>query len=77
MLNYGKGTGGRFRNYSSCSKFERDKVRQGYQRIKEYETYYLYGKYDNDGNLLYKECFSKFDIDGVENNPSVALYIRD
>lgn len=75
MFNYG--IGGRYRNYEACSKFEQDKVRQGYKRLKEYKDYYLYGKYDNDGNLLYKECFSKFDIDGIKGNPSPATYIRD
>lgn len=32
--------------------------------LKEYEYFYLCGKHQN-GKLLYKECFSKFDVDGV------------
>ena len=54
-----------FSSYQRCSEYEQQKLQQGYKRIKEYKNFYLYGKYDKDGNLLYRECFSKFDIDGV------------
>ena len=38
---------------------------QDMQKIKEYNNFYLYGKFHN-GRLLYKECFRKSDIDGVK-----------
>lgn len=40
--------------------------------IEEYEFFYLCGKFIN-GKLLYKECFSKFDIDGV---PKTTTRVR-
>ena len=61
--------GGRrtFSNYEKCSGYEKQKLKAGFKRIKEYKDFYLYGKYDFAGNLLYRECFSKFDVDGVKN----------
>ena len=40
---------------------------QEMERIKEYENFYLYGKFKN-GKLLYRECFLKQDIDGVQKH---------
>lgn len=54
-----------FTSYERCSNYERSKLDLGYKRLAEYESFYLYGRYDREGNLLYKECFSKYDIDGV------------
>jgi len=68
-LNYGERTV--FHGYHECSAYERKKVKQGYVRIKEYETWYLYEKQDENGNHLYYEGFSKFDIDGVQPNDRV------
>ena len=56
-----------FYNYDRCSLYEKGKLEKGYRRLKEYEHYYLYGKYNENGEMLYKECFSKFDVDGVRN----------
>ena len=56
-------------SYDKCSEYEKAKLKIGYKRIKEYENFYLYGKYDKDDNFLYNECFSKFDIDGVKAVP--------
>ena len=55
-----------FTSYDKCSEFERAKLNLGYKRIKGYKDFILYGKYDYDGNLLYKECFSRFDVEGVK-----------
>lgn len=52
-----------FASSYNVQELERDRVKD-FKFIKEYKHYYLYGKY-KDGKLLYKECFSKFDIDGV------------
>lgn len=54
-----------YHRYDTCSELEKKKAEQGYRRLEEYEDFYLYGKYNKDGVLLYKECFSKFDIDGA------------
>ena len=47
---------------------EEKKRMEGFEIIKEYNDYYLCGKFVN-GKLLYRETFSKFDIDGIKNNP--------
>ena len=60
-----KGLRRNFASYERCSEYEQQKLSLGYKRIKEYKNFYLYGRYDREGNLLYRECFSKFDIDGV------------
>ena len=57
------------RSYAHISDYEKSKLEKGYKRIKTYEEFYLYGKYDGSGNLLYRECFSKFDIDGPKKAP--------
>lgn len=51
--------------YKSIPNQEK-KRSEGFERLEEYEYFYLCGRY-RDGRLLYKECFSKFDIDGVTN----------
>ena len=56
-------------SYEKCSEYERQKLQLGYRRIAEYENYYLYAKYNRDNVFLYRECFSKFDIDGVKPTP--------
>lgn len=53
-----------FHSYSSASAYEQKKLEENYRRLEEYEWFYVYGKYDNNGNLLYRECFSKYDVDG-------------
>lgn len=53
-------------SYDKCSEFEKEKLKKGYRRIREYADYYLYGKYNSNGEFLYRECFSKFDVDGVK-----------
>ena len=63
-----------FHSYMECSEFEKKKVLNGYKQLKAYKDYYLYGKYINiDGRevLIYKECFSRFDIDGVPKRERV------
>lgn len=40
-------------------------MKENFKLIKEYEKYYLYG-YEQDGKILYKECFLKVVVDGVE-----------
>lgn len=50
-------------NYESASRFERHKYKE-FEILEEYEWFYLCGKFEK-GELLYKECFSKFDVDGV------------
>lgn len=57
--------------YEKCSEYEKSKLANGYVRIAEYKDYYLYEKRDKDGNFLYRECFSKFDVDGVPKRPRV------
>ena len=59
------------KTYVSAPIAERDRVKE-FKFIKEYQYYYLYGKYDINGKLLYRECFNKFDIDGVEKRPRVS-----
>ncbi len=50
-------------NWKKISKFEKLRAKD-FAILKEYTHYYLCGKI-KDGKVLYKECFSKFDIDGV------------
>lgn len=52
---------------------ERERAK-GFKFIKEYKDYYLYGKYTPEGTLLYKECFSKFDMDGVKPQEQPRRY---
>lgn len=56
----------RYRQYDVLSELEKQRAHRDFARLKEYEHYYLYGRVV-DGKILYKECFSKFDIDGVVN----------
>lgn len=55
----------RYSKYSSVSDETRARYK-GFEKIKEYEHFYLCGRYNDNGELLYKECFSKFDVDGVK-----------
>lgn len=64
----------KFKAYEKITKSEKKRA-QGFELIKEYEDYYLYGKYV-DGKLLYRECFSKFDIDGVPERTYSAKGVR-
>lgn len=51
---------------------EQEKLRsKGFVVLKEYKDYYLCGK-EKDDEILYRECFSKFDVDGVKGNPAVT-----
>lgn len=65
-------------SYEKCSEYERSKLAQGYKRIKKYAYFYLYGKYDINGNLLYKECFSIFDVEGpkTQRRQTQGTYYR-
>ena len=45
-------------------------LKENFKLIKEYEKYYLYG-YEQDGKILYKECFLKVVVDGVKGTPKV------
>lgn len=60
-----------FNKYENCAAYEREKLKDGYVRIAEYKDYYLYEKRDRDGKFLYRECFSKFDVDGVPKRPRI------
>ena len=75
-----KGLRRNFASYEKCSEYEKQKIQEGYKRIAEYPSFYLYGKYDRYGNLLYRECFSKFDVDGVPARKKLSkprwLYIH-
>lgn len=45
---------------------EDEKLRsRGFEKIKEYEFYWLCKKLNEDGSTMYRECFSKFDLEGV------------
>ena len=55
----------RYSMYSSVSAETKARYK-GFEKIKEYEHFYLCGRYNDKGELLYKECFSKFDVDGVK-----------
>ena len=63
MLNLGGNN--KVKTYEAIAHEEKNKA-DGFQLIKEYEHFYLKGKYQN-GEMLYKECFSKFDVDGHKN----------
>lgn len=63
MLNLG--SNGRYRQYDVVSALEKQRAQRDFARLKEYEHYYLYGRV-LDGKIIYKECFSKIDIDGVQ-----------
>jgi hypothetical protein len=56
-------------NYEECAKYEKKKFGKGYIVLKEYEDFYLCGKVDENNKVMYRECFSKFDIDGVPETP--------
>lgn len=62
MLNLG--SSGRYKQYNVVSNLEKKRALEGFARLAEYEHFYLYGKVLN-GQIIYKECFSKFDIDGA------------
>lgn len=76
MLNLG--SSGRYKQYDVVSNMEKRRAERDFVRLKEYKHFYLYGKVDKDNNVLYKECFSKIDIDGVQNikRPSQPLFTR-
>lgn len=65
-----------FTSYEKCSAFERQKLNQGYKRIKDYDDFILYGRYDSEGRLLYRECFSRFDIEGVKSHKRKGCHGR-
>lgn len=44
------------------------KLKENFKFLKAYKKFYLYG-YEDKGKILYKECFSKQDIDGMQKNP--------
>ena len=51
---------------------EDEKARfKDYVKLEEYECFYLCAKIKDD-KVLYRECFSKFDIDGVEKAKRVT-----
>jgi len=56
-------------NYQTTSAYEQKKLESGYRRLEEYECFYVFGKYDSEGKFLYRECFSKFDVDGAPKQP--------
>lgn len=72
MLSQGKQ--GRLKSYNVVADFEKRRSKEGYIRLEEYEYFYLYGRVDKDNNILYKETFSKFDIDGVKNELAKRQY---
>ncbi len=63
------------KDYGKIGELEVRKFRE-FDLLKEYEHFYLCGKHQN-GKLLYKECFSKFDVDGIEPQEGMkAIYKR-
>lgn len=54
-------------NWQAVSSSEKKRA-QGFVLIGEYEMFYLYEKRDRNNKPLYRECFSKFDIDGAVKN---------
>lgn len=55
------------RSYHTHKSFmaiaEEEKLRaKGFAKIKEYPRFWLCGKLDKDGNIMYRECFSKWDL---------------
>lgn len=56
---------GRYSSYDSCKELEQKRYKD-FRVLEEYECFYLCGKLQ-DGEILYRECFSKFDVDGVQN----------
>jgi len=58
-----------FHVYEDCSAYEKRKFLNGYIILKKYEHFYLCAKVDENDNILYRECFSIFDIDGVPKRP--------
>lgn len=50
----------------AINKVDKKRFDEEFKVIKEYEEYYLCGKYDKEGKLMYRECFAKFVIDGVK-----------
>ena len=63
MLSHG--IQGKLKDYKKVADKEKSRAKDGFKFLKEYECFYLYGKLDKDNNVLYRETFSKFDIDGV------------
>ena len=61
-----QGIQGSFKKYNKVAEGEKLRSENDYVRIQEYEHFYLYAKLDRNHNLLYKETFSKFDIDGIK-----------
>lgn len=62
-------------SYDQAHDDEKERAK-GFRLIQEYENYYLMGKYTEDNKLLYRECFSKFDIDGVEKHKMYGRYFK-
>lgn len=57
------------RMYTTCPEYEKRRFKSGFIVLEEYEDFYLCGRVNKDNKVIYKECFSKFDIDGVPETP--------
>ena len=60
MVNF-TGTTGRHRKYEAIGDDEALRAKR-FRKVKEYEFYWLCEKLDQQGNTLYRECFSKWDL---------------
>ena len=55
-----------YHHYDKCSEHEKSRFyKENYVVVEKYKHYYLCEKLDKDGKVLFRECFSIFDIDGV------------
>lgn len=61
--------------YDKCSEHEKSRFfKENYRIIKKYKYFYLCEKLDENDNVLYRECFSIFDIDGVPKRKIVSPF---
>ena len=63
--------------YTHKANLTKDKLKQqGFKRYQRYKYFGVYSKYDKDGNFLYHECFSWFDL-GKIIKPEDSLTYQD
>ena len=61
--------------YTYKANLTKDKLKQqGFKRYQRYKYFGVYSKYDKDGNFLYHECFSWFDLGKIIKPEDTCTY---
>jgi len=59
------------KSYDGVPETERHRMKD-FEVIDKNDKFYICVRKDKHGNVLYKECFSRFDIDGVKNQRKIS-----